>query len=61
MKEFEKNYKMDCYGYKIKTYYVEWAYGLNKKYFDTLQGACQFADTIKEKEPKIYKIEEIVI
>lgn len=61
MKEFEKNYLMDRYGYKLKNYYVEWANGLNKKYFDTLKSACQFADTIKEKEPKIYKIEEIII
>ena len=61
MKEFEKNYDMDRYGYKLETYYVEWANGLNKKYFNTLKEACQFADTIKKSEAKIYKVEEIVI
>lgn len=57
MKEFEKNYEMDNYGYELKNYYVEWACGLNKKYFTRLKDACHFADTINEKEPEIYKVE----
>lgn len=61
MKEFEKNYEMDNYGYELKNYYVEWACGLNKKYFTRLKDACHFADTINEKEPEIYKVERIVI
>jgi hypothetical protein len=61
MKEFEKNYEMDRYGYELKNYYVEWACGFNKKRFGTLKDACQFADTIKEQGPEIYKIERVVI
>lgn len=57
---FTDSYRMDRFGYKLTKYYVEWANGLNKKYFDRIYNACKFADSIKEKEPKIYKIDEIV-
>ena len=57
--DFMESYRMDKFSYKLEKYYVEWGNGLNKRYFNEIYKACEFANTIKEKNPKIYMIDEI--
>ena len=48
------------YDFEIEKYYVEWAMGLNRKEFGTIEEAIDFAESIKDKDSSIHQIRRVI-